>query len=125
MVIFTWDSHEILSQQEKASYDSRKNKSAKTVYETSTQSNSSTASKCELCNKFVSRIFNLNRHMKTFHEKQKKIQCHIFNKIFCTKYYLKTHMATIHKKLKLNQCSFCAKRCSFKGNLKKHIDSVH
>ena len=53
---------------------------------------------CEICGKEFGIIQNLNKHIKTVHEKQRDFKCESCGKLFGIKANLRVHIESMHKK---------------------------
>ena len=73
------------------------------------------------CEKHYSRISSLNRHIKTFHEKQKQFSCKFCMKQFGFKNNMIRHEMILHS----TKCEYCEKGFVKKYDLQDHIKESH
>ena len=59
--------------------------------------------KCNICDKFCSTKFYLNKHIKMIHKSLKSFQCDLCDKAFSKLFTLKRHIGSVHKGLKNNK----------------------
>ena len=87
---------------------------------------------CQLCDKTLSCLGNLNKHVKEVHNKEKKVKvynCTACDSKFSFKKYLAKHINTVHKeKKKVHpgiKCKICNSTFTTKLSLKGHIRAFH
>ena len=80
--------------------------------------------KCDLCKKGFSRVYSLQRHMKS-HTGAKLFQCNFCDKKFAQNDYLKKHKARKHYESKNIKCLICEKTFPRKSNLDTHNRLTH
>lgn len=79
---------------------------------------------CQICGKSFTNRLNLNRHIKTFHQKIKDHQCPECGKNFVDSTRLKEHR-WIHTDHKPHKCRFCDQTFRHKNHVKHHEAKVH
>ena len=81
------------------------------------------------CSQFLKKFSeqgNLNnKHIEAVHNKTKPYQCSQCLKKWSRKYHLNRHIEVLHKKAKPHQCSPCSEKFSKKHSLNRHMMEVH
>jgi uncharacterized Zn-finger protein len=77
------------------------------------------------CNYMCSRKGDLNRHIKSVHDKIKDHECDLCEFKCSNKSDLTTHIKVVHDKIKDHECVDCGYTFSNKGTLKQHIKQIH
>ena len=80
---------------------------------------------CAVCSKIFGRKAELDRHIRTVHEKRADFKCEVCLRCFTEKGSLKTHILTVHEKRADFKCEVCLRCFTEKGSLTKHILTVH
>ena len=68
---------------------------------------------------------NLNKHIRSVHNKERPYQCGQCLKKFSDKNSVKWHILIVHDKEKPHQCDQCLKKFADKSHLRRHIEGVH
>ena len=80
---------------------------------------------CDLCNKNLTTLGILKRHVRMVHEKIKPAVCDICNKNFISSYHLSRHVRVVHEKIKPFNCQECGKKFGVKSTLTIHLQFKH
>eukprot|EP00188_Purpureofilum_apyrenoidigerum_P001918 Plantae.Rhodophyta-Purpureofilum_apyrenoidigerum.ctg211.p1 GENE.Plantae.Rhodophyta-Purpureofilum_apyrenoidigerum.ctg211~~Plantae.Rhodophyta-Purpureofilum_apyrenoidigerum.ctg211.p1 ORF type:complete len:271 (+),score=20.93 Plantae.Rhodophyta-Purpureofilum_apyrenoidigerum.ctg211:737-1549(+) len=80
---------------------------------------------CDLCGSTFAEKFNLNKHVRTVHEKKRPFSCHICPVTFKQKDHLKKHVMTVHERKRPFICEICGATFGWVSVLNKHVRSVH
>ena len=79
--------------------------------------------KCDLCGGVFLR---LDKHIRRVHsDKSLSVNCHLCNKTLSDVSKLKRHILAVHEGFKKYNCNFCAERFAAKTSLNNHIRKVH
>ncbi|XP_041981644.1 gastrula zinc finger protein XlCGF62.1-like, partial [Aricia agestis] len=85
--------------------------------------------KCPQCQKYFVSKYNLKKHLKRVHAKQKEFVCTICSKAFAFNNELGKHMSSVHYKnyggKKTFSCQLCKRVFSIEKSLIIHVRSVH
>uniref|UniRef100_A0A1Q3F1J1 Putative c2h2-type zn-finger protein n=1 Tax=Culex tarsalis TaxID=7177 RepID=A0A1Q3F1J1_CULTA len=81
---------------------------------------------CKICGKTFPRVFTLNHHVQSVHEKirKKTYRCDKCTRAFESKPAYERHMNS-HEGIKLNQCPHCGHKYEYKAYLLQHIAEKH
>ena len=82
---------------------------------------------CEMCKKTFTVIYNLDRHIKTVHNKEMSYSCTFCDQSYTTNVNLKKHLKREHVKGEETElsCKVCNKTFARKSYLTKHVMIVH
>ena len=80
---------------------------------------------CELCDFKCTGKGNLKQHVRYTHDKIKDIKCELCDYICSVKTNLQKHIKSVHNKIKDFECELCGYKCSEKTNLQRHIKQIH
>jgi len=80
---------------------------------------------CEFCDYTCSLNSNLQRHIKSVHNKIKDVECEFCDYTCSQNSDLQKHIKSVHNKIKDFECEFCDYTCSKNSDLQRHIKSVH
>ena len=78
--------------------------------------------KCNQCDAAYGGKGDLNKHIKSAHEKA--FDCQTCNKSCSTAYYLREHIKAVHEGRKV-KCDYCEETFAFKSNKNDHIRRRH
>ena len=72
---------------------------------------------CNICNKTLSSLDNLQYHTNQVHKNKQEFKCTTCHRLFSTKSNLNTHVQAVHEKKSQIYCNICRKNVS-KNNYK-------
>lgn len=98
---------------------------AATEEETLEQPPVETKPTCPHCGSTFKRRYEMDRHVRSIHLKQKRHQCEVCSKEFFQRSHLKVHMEAVHEQRKSDMCNICGRLFSTKYKVDRHIRSVH
>jgi uncharacterized C2H2 Zn-finger protein len=78
---------------------------------------------CPHCDRTFDRSYNMNRHVQTFHEKQRPFACTQCDRAFQLKHHLDTHVNATHNKIIVATCAVCKKGFCDRSNYQRHLNS--
>ncbi|XP_044747507.1 zinc finger protein 711-like isoform X6 [Coccinella septempunctata] len=81
--------------------------------------------KCDLCDYFTSKKWDLQKHVNCVHLNIRRHKCHLCEFASYEKQKLDVHIKCVHLKIKENKCHLCDYDTSSKVTLQNHIESVH
>ena len=101
-------------------YDDFVDKNASTI-----SNASEILTKCKKCGKYFANKGNLQKHIKTVHERKTNYECNHCGKSFGHPGTQKRHIKNIHKSIKYHKCEICSKEFQNKYKYLNHFNAVH
>lgn len=80
---------------------------------------------CPICHASIKRKFDVQRHIRTVHERIRNHQCTLCPQAFLQSSHLKDHMRGAHADTSENMCPRCGKHFGMSSKLKRHVAAVH
>lgn len=84
-----------------------------------------TTFRCSICNISIKRKYDVQRHIRSVHERRRDYQCPRCPLAFLRSSHLKDHMRGAHADTTENMCPICGRHFGMASKLKRHIASVH
>ena len=81
--------------------------------------------KCSMCDYAAGARKDLSKHTKLVHEKIKDIKCEECDYKCSLVQHLTIHVKLVHKRIREYECTICGKQLSTNNKLKKHIKAIH
>lgn len=80
---------------------------------------------CPICNASIKRKYDVQRHIRSVHERRRDFQCTRCPQAFFRSSHLKDHMRGAHPDTSENMCPRCGKHFGMSSKLKRHMAAVH
>lgn len=81
--------------------------------------------RCSICNISIKRKYDVQRHIRSVHERRRDYRCPECPQAFLRSSHLKDHMRGAHAETTENMCPLCGRHFGMSSKLKRHIASVH
>uniref|UniRef100_A0A7S3A0J8 C2H2-type domain-containing protein n=1 Tax=Rhodosorus marinus TaxID=101924 RepID=A0A7S3A0J8_9RHOD len=80
---------------------------------------------CPHCGATFKRKYEMQRHVKSIHLKEKRHTCTVCDKGFFQRSHLNVHMRTVHERKKDDMCTICGRSFATKYKVDRHVRAVH
>eukprot|EP00190_Bangiopsis_sp_CCMP1999_P005547 CAMPEP_0198734800 /NCGR_PEP_ID=MMETSP1475-20131203/55325_1 /TAXON_ID= ORGANISM="Unidentified sp., Strain CCMP1999" /NCGR_SAMPLE_ID=MMETSP1475 /ASSEMBLY_ACC=CAM_ASM_001111 /LENGTH=571 /DNA_ID=CAMNT_0044498347 /DNA_START=129 /DNA_END=1841 /DNA_ORIENTATION=- len=80
---------------------------------------------CQYCGATFKRKYEMQRHTKSIHLKEKRHTCDVCGKGFFQRSHMTVHMQTVHERKKDDVCSACGRSFATKYKVDRHYRAVH
>eukprot|EP00189_Rhodosorus_marinus_P011852 CAMPEP_0184737660 /NCGR_PEP_ID=MMETSP0315-20130426/429_1 /TAXON_ID=101924 /ORGANISM="Rhodosorus marinus, Strain UTEX LB 2760" /LENGTH=538 /DNA_ID=CAMNT_0027204969 /DNA_START=219 /DNA_END=1835 /DNA_ORIENTATION=- len=80
---------------------------------------------CPHCGATFKRKYEMQRHIKSIHLKEKRHTCTVCDKGFFQRSHLTVHMKTVHERKKDDVCTICGRSFATKYKVDRHVRAVH
>ncbi|KAJ8905784.1 hypothetical protein NDN08_002289 [Rhodosorus marinus] len=80
---------------------------------------------CPHCGATFKRKYEMQRHVKSIHLKEKRHTCTVCDKGFFQRSHLTVHMRTVHERKKDDVCTICGRSFATKYKVDRHVRAVH
>eukprot|EP00188_Purpureofilum_apyrenoidigerum_P004817 Plantae.Rhodophyta-Purpureofilum_apyrenoidigerum.ctg5750.p1 GENE.Plantae.Rhodophyta-Purpureofilum_apyrenoidigerum.ctg5750~~Plantae.Rhodophyta-Purpureofilum_apyrenoidigerum.ctg5750.p1 ORF type:complete len:644 (+),score=101.53 Plantae.Rhodophyta-Purpureofilum_apyrenoidigerum.ctg5750:188-1933(+) len=80
---------------------------------------------CEYCGATFKRKYEMRRHTKSIHLKEKRHTCDVCGKQFFQRSHMTIHMQTVHERRKEEECPECGRSFATKYKVDRHYRAVH
>lgn len=80
---------------------------------------------CPKCPQQFTRRSNLNKHLRSIHDRERRFQCMLCSRRFKRRDHLVKHVRSVHEKERKFGCDICGVRFAEKYNRDKHRESIH